>query len=1053
MTTQEHGSFSKLDPPVMVNGLLCGGVLRFNGGPSSSNSIPVVVSGVIERVVSLGGGLYEVTCKRGLQSSDILVTNGPGDTFQFIWQWKGGGTVVRTSEDMRGISHANARSIMGSDAGDRCQPRGDGFRLRQGSIMWPICKITDAESHAVSPIGGVSWWPDDPLPTNTYVEVELYEFDPNGELQIAGIPVGEFFFDPDEPSPLNGSSVRLDDGVTQTALTRKVFPLGDYPANASLDDDEYYLDDLTRDLRLSSGSDTYGANLVVFYWVKNIGGPYVVGANEVVALTAEGGLGYADGGDTLGLSGEDTLGDFDKSFVVTAAAAGSVEWRRDPTSDSDVLAVEWDVDGDVVVVAKRSGAVYSEPAFTPGTYAFPLTCRVVKSAGEITIRLNGTIVAQETLSGVVAETDGVLSMGTRGGIQFLRTEQAERQVIDFAGGTARFHAFKSDSSTAAVVREVTPLAGRTITAIVNEATGEAMSQSSTIRRDTYRISGGKYQFPAEANGDRIRITYAADDSSPSGTGRPPRVFQQVNFATAVSPATDPPTSTTAAGENKGNWHDKIVLRWEGSGPFPGEVGDSFDVVRWGVWDPDDPPSIHYDVKDDDETDWAAMSSDDFRGLWWEGVVFLGKDFLDDLAGEDVCWRATGIPQRNLGAFDAQLWNEQRLAMNWLDGGYLLGGIAGGGGSEGAYGVQFVGGITPACAADNSTFFFTEMAWGHSSDSIGTNYWDVTASNDIVRVNAPASHASGRPDVTCGVNDFPLVPWHIDGGVYSQAYPFGIGDPDFDISFGSRPFAVSGLANALDGMIAESTIVAAGFTPADWMSRSWEGAEVVSAKLEVRFDGLKTRTHSWSNHYDGSQSNVRDYLHVVNGVTVEEIVDGVDQIGEVVDPPADPAGGSVTFMLVAKRKNSKNIVLHDGAIVEAPAGELVSLGVMTGTATAVNDAEWHVIDVEDAVQALLDEGLDSEYAEFSLWPTTGGPVATPSTQGLSAYVESLMGSRSVSWTNDAAGEVEEVTITGSTKFTYATSINFGKLLVRVRQHGSEEDLVLPLRQPVFKRLGD
>jgi hypothetical protein len=1066
---QQQAKFTTFSAPQSVNGVACGAVALFNPSITYRQTISADIgTWEILSVTAVGGGLFDIRVVPGIQYSDVDMGTA-GQRFNMVYGWKGGGNCCRTSEDMRGISHANPRALGGPDAADRLQV-GDGFVLVQGAKEFPAQKVTLADSHHYAPVS-TDWRPTDTTGAIAYASpaTESFTFDASGD---GGRVYIELDADPLWQTPV----LIADDSGVLTELSRKVFEYTDgietvedpnyYPPDATFSTltAEYWIDPVTYAVRIGEGTVLYGDTLYLDYWVRAIG-PITSTAGKPVVIE-DAGSGYGGTSDSIGIALYGTATDFDVSLDIEhVETGGALEWRPSVLAGGKVVALKFSATGITAEVyrATNGGSVAAFDA-TAITLSLPFQVRMTKvdDAFDVYARQNSgaswTWCGTTALAGVETDTDGVLSVGTwGGGVRFTDATAREWQRVTFSGDTdSRISVLRRATSAEAGFVLIAKAAPEAITEVFNITADVTMTNSTTAARNNYRVVGDSLLFYMSTTGDRVRVTHAAPASPPAGTGRPPRTFNQLNAATLDPDDPELATSTTDPAENHLNWDDRIRILWEGPGDFPGVAGDTFKGVRFGVFDPSNPPDMDYSI--DGGANWSALTSGDYVALWWQGAVFLAQSFLDTLeAGARLSLRATGKRMRWGGLHDAEtMYNEHKRLVEGLDnlevvvdygfgeshgiGGAAYYGLGStervclvGGGSDIANVVLGMTGVHETGVPERLPLVANLPYWRYDFDANALVYVNSTSGVWYNESNPP-------PVLSCsdgmgGFVDHQIT--FIEGNKVINLSPF-ISSPG-GIYFGCQ-----------EALLLDSNLMALfHFEPLTMVStgilgRLPAGTEIISATLDVKFVGLKT--NSWRLYLSTNNSSILEEVREVNGTTVLHIVNDVELIN--VSAPPDTDGASIGFVAVGVRINTANIEDYQGALWEYPNNEYVALGG-GGSTAIIGNGDWEQVDVTHAVNALV--GLaDSEYAHIEFWPTPGAGLIGGDVNTLEKYVLGLFGSIEVDYTNDpVTGAVDTRTFDASAQYLYATSMAFGNLVVRFRLDGAvREWRVMPVKPPRF-----
>lgn len=651
-TVGPFGESGFFESPVEVDGDLYSAWARVLPAPTrGTRPGNAICSATVAAVESAGGNLWNITLARTAYQTSVTVSLGIGNVFEREYTVHCGGGCCATAEYERVLSHLNSRATRGGDS-DRVTGGGAVMRVTQGArVRYHL--VTAAQAFAVA--DGVAWHGGASQAGPDYVNVELYDLgtEPEGQTGFRFEPGTVGLWVDQEVSWANSGA------ETEGVMTRKLFtgppspatPITDnpewWPSDATLGDLEYWWDPHKGDVKIGTGFLSGGRDSLQFS--AFVSGAYVyrsVPTYAAIVVESDDVTGYGDTEDSLaGAEMEAQSGAFDFVFWIASGPA-SLGWRVASSPGSVMIEFSWDENADIVSSSKRETEDGSRETLTTDTVSrsFPFQARLVWDGTTFygyTRQAEGdgwtpVWTSGETLAGLDAEESG--AVGIRGpatlytgdvpmsGVRFYSpvvdaddepvpdrdyylslmdgTAVMGRQVFSFAAPTTLDFDMAKDQPEA-------------IATVVNLTSGATMAQtvSSTPNRNQYKlVSGSPYnllRFNSLQNGDKIRVTYAAG-TTPSGTGKPPRVFDQVNAATQSE--VDPEQSTTDPEENCLNKLDRVTVYEEAASDLVLAAGETVTFFPWFAFDPRTPPTLYLDTKG---SNLGADSSGSF--LWGEGA--------------------------------------------------------------------------------------------------------------------------------------------------------------------------------------------------------------------------------------------------------------------------------------------------------------------------------------------------------------------------------------------------------------------------------------------------
>lgn len=1106
MALQLQGDGTRLDPPLVIGGVVYGYAWRLRPAPSANNEGTVVGTGIVQAVEDLGGGLWRITCKRDYQMSDYDKSIPGEGTINVQTRHLAGGNVCHPREWMRALSHANEMAVRGSLEAKRLIP-GDGVRFTRGAKKY-LWGVPWAEAYAWRPsvtnfVGELGTVP----PSFAIVDINdvAVTRETDADPEERAIEGGTLFFETGAAAPFDGCGVSIWNGSTFTAATREVF---ENPTTGA-DDPLYLPTDFGNGLtgyrywwdpnglvaRLTSDcSGSGGIEALLSWYVKNVPVvPDAPKASPVIAEGVSGCTGFAPGGDSLVVSGFTANNEFDVHFAVFQE--GVVLWRVD-TSD-DCPAVWASVSsGGVVTVKKRDtvgGAITT--LATSSALSFPFQVRIERASTVFNVYTRATLYSGSwtllgtgTPSGVPTLSTGLIGFGVesnRASSYSLDnvSDEVARTLHTVGTAVGLQHVYRFKQVPFVTSKEFPVGSSQPITAVVNVSADVTMTESASERRDCYSVSGGNLVLRSETSGDEIRIEYEAFEEVPEGPGEAPRTFQQPNLATFAPDPNPGRLATTDPDENLLNWADQFTMQVELDGWVP-VVGETFEIVKGaGVLPAGGAVSLLIDVKNDGTRDWEELTEGtDYLALRYRGIVLMTEARRAALpAGSALCLQVDA--ERYVVESVTDAVNEFKGVLEGLEDLWINMGIPeGASGGISGYGQINHGATTNSLrlytveGVDLQTWWQDGACWGLTKEQIddwwerddfnpgpppaylndSMPYWFGTLRRDlrrrsgpypdlpIVNTLTPPPSISGQDEVyEVGPDD------HVAGEFALQVDAFGTDGPN---KFGSLLYQ-SVLSAAV------FSLGPVGFNIAK-LARAVAGMEVLGAKIRVKFSGLKYRT--WTYELMSKLAGNRPDATVLEArfkVTVNGYVESWTETGTGIDdtftaPPTGyewVTGGRVAFAAIAVRYNSVFITSREGTIYEEKAFELISGGpTLVGGGTEVEDGEWAIVDCTDLVRfglALLDSeaGVDG----IMLVPTVGSAGvggSAAAADGLAAYVDSLMPAMTATF-EDGFPDYKRETYQASGNYAEFDTVEFGELMVRVRLgSGPATWQALPLVMP-------
>jgi hypothetical protein len=666
------GTAMALIPPIVVGGVAYSLALRFKtpeAGPGAA-----IVSGHVESVSSLGGGLYRVVCRRAMVTFSYTRPQ-----LEVEYQALCGGNIVNTPEPMRFYSWVNPEAVRG-DLSDR--------RAIVGDMLWfgPPGGEEGAYIVEAIPFGElpatVNYAGDEPGETVSYAVLdwlELYLPQPIGERSTnpnAAINLalgGDWFTG-------NGALfVRETTEDPYTALTRKAFGTDQpelYPADAALAEGEYWLGGESCKIRVSSYNASLGALMLASWWE----GPFdrlTPGSGRVMVQQGAG-AGYDPTGeaDARVAFVTPTTTDFDLAILLLPNASesfgvGAIEVDFPDAGRRIALAWSGTAFTDLLARTADGGGMEAESfaATTLSGSSFAVTVR--KDGGLVSFWAGASLIGSVDfgLVDVPVVAFGRVGVATwEGGIckwYGLEGREVERQGAGGRLDRLNFTTFPEiEYST-----EIDLPTGTTIESAVGRAYGTYSTAGSARRRNHYSRSGDTLTFYSETAGDVIRIQQAAAGSAPTPPGRCPRPGSAIiNFATVDPESGDDFLPTSDPAENVANGSDVVIVKTNGRAPGP---GDPFIIRRNAGMDPTEPWSLNYDTKGEEGPDWTVLASSESPGSnvlarASEASFMVRKGWVDELGSAKPCWQLTGTFVEHRANLDARTINDLAGATEALE---------------------------------------------------------------------------------------------------------------------------------------------------------------------------------------------------------------------------------------------------------------------------------------------------------------------------------------------------------------------------------------------------
>lgn len=663
MTDQPMGRFRRFVPPIEKGGYLIGGVVEFTGFPRAldESAYRIVGSLTVAGTEDNGDGTWDIWFEGGVAQCSKTEVQGAGNSFERIYDVLMGGNAVGSNPALDPFTGVDATA------------RADGFPLDKGAPGHRLVFVqgdarVSAGIVAVAPMGRtrspVNWNPDS---ANQPTIVQMRNLCNNTSWTLDGVERsipnvylgnegGTLYLGHTETGIWTDTSETASDGSSTATMDEKQFDEDNpsyYPPDASFDasDLEYFYNGYGV-IRYGTAPMANGGydRIQNVYWVTwtDTGHSTTATVGEVAGLSPTAGTipTNTDTSDDLtGVWRPIDAGNFDVTWYVTSGAGG-FELRASPIGTGSAVAgflFDDSVIGNKYQRTTTGGALAVASPTTGGSYTGTFQVRAARSGSTVTLyhRQDNADSWKTAASWTAGNDDLAVSVG------FVSWSGETLKVFAATDGAYDFSHIGDGAGTVGVRRVLTievdnfdsyQLTSTTaITAVENLTTGETMSLvSSAFDRTKYGLNTGTSPSTlilyAETAGDLIQVTQAAASGSSSAPGEAPRVANITDLATEGS---------TSAAANRGNAYDVATIEWPHDGDPPGA---GTDVEIWGDCKSrdNDTTFLWYDVKNDDDTDWAQCDSDEcpFQ-IAAAGQFWLTQDFLDGLGGAQVCFAMGG----------------------------------------------------------------------------------------------------------------------------------------------------------------------------------------------------------------------------------------------------------------------------------------------------------------------------------------------------------------------------------------------------------------------------
>lgn len=1064
-------------PPISIGGVAHSFGLLFSCDGSGGERL--VGTFKIDAVVPLPGGKKRVVVRRDYQDSSYLLTRGEGDSSQVDYKCLMGGNCALYIEPQTSVSYNNDGSRMGLRQHDRVSA---GMCLLFRGRRY---NITAATAFAIAP-AAVNFSEDTPLPGTARSTIDVA----HGVFQRVDW-AESFGFDPDD------GEVRWSSASSNGTCDRRIFDVGApdfYPVDATFSTSlpEYHIDQQFQVIRFGFGGlETESVNHLeadVWQTIATAGRrAYSSNVTEPIKLIpATAGAGYQDTSDEL-IAAAVPVNDAADTPVTILAGSGALEIRDSAgVAGSPFVALLFDATGlpSIKYRTTLDGAVTTDTSHAV-SHALPLEIRATWDGATVHLFWREVGAGSWTELGTgyaLASNDGGVAAITTwdtDGARWKGVATTLPMVLTHLGGLAGTLSAKFVQGRAARSKQICPKppTGTALTSVINLTTGVTMSPFvDHSARDIYFEDGDDVWIGAECSGDQIKITTAAPMSVPAGRGLGPQPSSQAHWSENI----DGEASESLA-NNRANWRDALEFL-DPRNTFDGEAGEEFDARGDAVFDDAHPPSISYRIaKTGDIPGWTSLDASNYTGYWPDGAIFFKQSWIDSLTipdGYSLDFLIDGKVYRIRGTVRAQHFNELAKMGAAASSLFVVCGTPGGTGTAmsgecPAQGTQFQPyptGFTGATTGGGTNYWQADdVAWGtiaedlHSySDNLDFYskdwpFWDKPAPDNLLTYFDAKlrSHFLTADDATIwfpseGAPGAISILTHdkcVDGEIVyavgetvaQSGLPLNLpgGYPPPDNFFGGYipsgtfgAFAVLGRFAA-----AEFKFTGIGFSAPEFFSRLPDGATVIEAIVRAKFSGLAVSSGSTvlriepktTGGFHVTWEYNRDGALILSG-------DNEGDNYENPDPPAAPSSGLLTFALVGRERNSKNIELLDGTKVSTPDDRFVGVGAGLAVSTATDD-EWSLIDCTGAMQALANRrnsriGGDT----YELVPSVGTQAIETAQDALSGLLQTLMPATSVETLRATTADgVEHWGYEATTAWRYAWfgSLEVENMLVRYR----------------------
>lgn len=1078
-----YADATKLSPPINVDGVLYSLAIQFKDqtqNPSISRSI---VSGTVFSASDLGGGQVEIVCLRSPQSSASTVVQGVGQSYEREWISSMGGNVAYTDERQRLYSFVSESNERGNRVADRAVP-GDVLEINgvKGIIL-------EAEAFGSQP-SSVDYSGDDPpvqsirtVNASVPIVIDL------GDSEEAVFEGDDFDWNDDTFVFFVDQQVGGDTGFS----TRKIFvnsgqPDPDfYPYNGQFSSiaSEYWRDPvLPYQHYLSFSTELlHTPDLVqVVYYRKNV--PVLEGLQTYnhVVVTASPAVYAGASGDEVGGACHVTAGDFSIEIEI-GGGDGAIEWRTSANDFSAVHAISFVSSGGNITFTEThernqdSATIINTPISVVSTGA-TVRLRAVKVTDLVTFQywdgVTWLAINSLTMVGVEEDQGGLLSIVAGGTQEWVKiiNPTIDFSQIDLLGFPLLYMRDEVTTSVEFTWSVEIPV-GESLVSVFNVTVGDFMVERvpPEYSRRVYEETATHINFFSECAGDEILIIFTNSTVS-APPGEAPRVTSdQANFADA----------STNTATNRANWRDRLVVFFEGDVQVSPD--DNFSITRDPVFSPVDPPDLFFDGRETSSpvTDWALIAPSNYLARWVEGWVLFRQDYVNTLPPDRLwCFKAEGDSFHGTSQFSEALATQIKQCIEVLDQAWTQAsgsgsesrGLSGDVTSAGEPGLGATGWACEDIGGGNGRWDLLGLAIGRRNSRTGALWTDLNSHGPVpsfpfrynqnwvfdTRFGAPVDPASW-PDLSCSPESNISEQTLCDPGEgYTVTYDASEVPPVSNNFGGSISTDLGGSSLVFDPFPrigASFNFRAIGLALPPLLGRMPEGAEIVEAKMEVKFDNLSVATTALHLVYKArnlllSSPEYPEYLieWTENGVLTKSR----DQDGIIINiaPPPDANAGNVSMAILGERKDTRQVFDHFLQRYDDVNGnQFTSYGSISGGGGSVTSGLWSLLDVTSMMNAFLDGAVSSEEVNFYAVPTQASGLLSSGGAALGHYALSLMPEATVvleGLPDENGKKTHRVTYDASAQVFYFDDMEVGSIFIRYRLGGVVSSFTMPVALP-------
>lgn len=667
------GRARALPTPVVINSVTYTHFVQFAPEPFLGDLADIIVTG---EILSVSGTTTKtIVCKRRRMAGSYIQQITGQKPQQLQTHFYLGGGIAYTIEPQR--YYCSDEPAAGHRGGTRGSLAGDSLHLAGG--LWPILS---ALAYGSAP-DEIDWQGGEPEVVVSQVPAAI------NELFVRTTP-GPWRLNTND-TLLYRSGVYRFDLVTEfdwVPRDRVIFggEASYLPPDAALGAHEYWLDEATGQIRLSSSMEAIDLDYRIIHYEDVETWP----DNESrVAIRAFNGSGWGTALDGFQAAGRFVNADFDitlRIFAQGGAAGfgtGVVEFRESMGPGALMAGVRINTDELSTFIARTAAPGNSANVAIPGgavalnTAHEYVDLRIVHDSAneEVEFFVTPQGGSESSIGTVDAPAgDGYLSVACAAVDAVLcQVEGASVEGVEwFAWWTQNGAGFTAversrDGSGLVTRRGFDVIGTEPIDFVRNLDTGQVMVQTSGTagNRNQYRIVSGspdKIEFFAEADGDRIVVAHEASSTPSTAPGRSPAQF----FPGTINMVDD--ANPTDLNSNRANWRDVIVID-DPHESFPGVANDTFEVRGRLVFPPGEPQELEYTWPDNESSSWTTISSmsyvlDHAAGLFLLAAGFV--DSLDPIPLDELCFRVRGDRLVHNGSLRAKQVNICSLALNTFD---------------------------------------------------------------------------------------------------------------------------------------------------------------------------------------------------------------------------------------------------------------------------------------------------------------------------------------------------------------------------------------------------